>query len=91
MTIIINTPPTEEELQDRISRQISWRKTDTVALIWHGYLNGLFEWGVIEIDVYDRLLKLLPKLGSKEIYEQFLDEPISPEKEAEMDASEKND
>lgn len=81
----INGYPTEEELRNRIVRQLGWRETDTVALIWHGYLNGLLEWGLIEINVYDRLLKLLPKVGSKELAEQALDEPITPEQEAEID------
>jgi hypothetical protein len=81
---IKNDYPTEEELRNRIMRQLGWRNTDTVALIWHGYLNGLLEWGLIEISVYDRLLKLLPKIGSKELYEQALDEPITPEQEQEI-------
>ena len=85
MTAMINGYPTEEELRNRIVRQLSWRGTDTVALIWHGYLSGLLEWGLIEIDVHDRLLKLLPKVGSKELYELFSDEPITPEQEAEID------
>lgn len=85
MTAMINGYPTEEELRNRIVRQLGWRETDAVALIWHGYLNGLLEWGLIEINVYDRLLKLLPKVGNKELYEQSSDEPISPEQEAEID------
>jgi hypothetical protein len=82
----INGYPTEEELRNRIARQLSWRGTDTVALLWHGYLNGLVEWGLIELSVYDRLCKLFPVgLGAKEIYEQFSDEPLSSEQEAEID------
>lgn len=82
---MINGYPTEDELRNRISRHLGWRETETVALIWHGYLNALLEWGLIEIGVFDRLLKLLPKVGSKELYEQSLDEAISPEQEAEID------
>ena len=85
MTAMINGYPTEEELRNRIVRQLGWRKTDTVALIWHGYLSGLLEWGLIELDVHDRLLKLLPKVGNKELHELFADEPLTPEQEAEID------
>jgi len=86
MTAMINGYPTEEELRDRITRQLGWRgPTDTVALLWRGYLIALREWGLLEVHVGDRLLSLLPVVGSKEIYELSLDEPISPESEAEID------
>ena len=85
MAGMINGYHTEEELRNRIERQLSWRGTDTVALLWCGYLNGLLEWGLLENHVYVRLLKLLPKVGCKEQCEQFLDEPNSPEQEAEID------
>ncbi|MET3725148.1 hypothetical protein [Sphingomonas trueperi] len=78
--------PTEEELANRIVRHLSWRNTEAVALIWPGYLAGLLEWSLIEVSTYDRLGKLLPEVGSKALVELFLDEPISPEQEAEMDA-----
>lgn len=78
--------PTEEELANRIQRQLSWRNTEAVALIWRGYLAGLLEWGLIEVSTYDRLRKLLPKVGSKALVELFADEPISPEQEAEIDS-----
>ncbi|HEX8988568.1 MAG TPA: hypothetical protein VF816_11450 [Rhodocyclaceae bacterium] len=85
MTALINGYPTEEELRNRIVRQLSWRGTDTVALIWHGYLSGLLEWGLIELSVHDRLLKLLPEVGNKELYELFTDEPLTAEQEAEIE------
>lgn len=85
MTAMINGYPTEEELRNRITRQLNWRDTNTVALIWHGYLSGLLEWGLIELAVHDRLAKLLPKVGNKELCEQALDEPLTPEQEAEID------
>jgi hypothetical protein len=40
---------------------------------------------LIEIGVYDRLLPLLPRVGSKEVDELFADEPISAEREREID------
>jgi len=83
---MINGYPTEEELRNRIVRHLEWRgSSDTAALLWHGYLTALLEWGVLEIHVFDRLLPLLPVVGSKELNELCLDEPISPEREAEID------
>ena len=83
---MINGYPTEEELRDRITRQLEWRdKSDTVALIWHGYLSGLMEWGLIEIDVYNRLSDLLPIVGDKEIAELFAGEPLTTEQEKEIE------
>lgn len=83
---MINGYPTEDELRNRITRQLGWRgATNTVVLLWHGYLAALLEWGVIEVHVYDSLSKLLPPVGSKEQSELFADEPLSPEREREID------
>lgn len=83
---MINGYPTEEELRNRITRQLEWRGTsDAVVLIWHGYLAGLLEWGLIEVHVYDRLTALLPQVGNKELSELFADEPLSAEQELEID------
>lgn len=83
---MINGYPTEEELRNRISRQLEWRgSSDVVALIWRGYLAALSEWGVIDVPVYGRLSALLPDVGAKEFHELFLDERISPEREQELD------
>lgn len=83
---MINGYPTEEELRNRILNQLRRRgTTDTVVLIWRGYLSALLEWGLIEVGVYDSLSELLPKVGSKELYELFSDEPLTPEQEREID------
>jgi hypothetical protein len=83
---MINGYPTEEELRNRITRQIEWRgSTNTVTLIWHGYLAALLEWGVIEVYAFKNLSSLLPDIGYKELQELFLDEPNSPERERELD------
>ena len=88
MTAMINGYPTESELRERIQRQLARRgATETVALIWHGYLSGLLEWGLIEIDVFDRLCALLPKVGGKELVELSMDESITPELEREIENS----
>ncbi|MBB5610656.1 MULTISPECIES: hypothetical protein [unclassified Janthinobacterium] len=72
MTSIFNGYPTEEELRRRISNQLSWRNTAEVALLWHGYINALLEWGLIDVNIYNSLQELLPRIGSKESYEQAL-------------------
>ncbi|NSX12965.1 hypothetical protein HTY52_02575 [Cupriavidus taiwanensis] len=87
---MINGYPTEEELRDRIIRQLEWRgSSDVVALIWHGYLAALLEWGVIELPVFERLFALLPEAGGEELVELSLDEPISPEQERDVERSRK--
>ena len=78
--------PTESALRERISNQLRWRgPTDTVALIWHGYLTALLEWGLIDVSTFSRLTELLPKKGFKKLYEMCLDEPIKPEHEKKID------
>jgi hypothetical protein len=92
MTAMINGYPTESELCARIERQLTWRgATDTVALIWHGYLSALMGWGVIEMDVYERLCRLLRNVGRKELVEQSMDEPLTPELEREIEEAIRKD
>lgn len=72
--------PTENELSDRILRQQSWSKDQNAAtLVWKGYLAGLYEWNLIDLDTYTRLKKLLPADGNIEISELFGGEPLSAE------------
>jgi|GEM_PF-1077417 len=83
---MINGYPTEEELRNRITRQLEWRgSTDEVVLIWHGYLAALLEWGVIEVHVFKSLSALLPQVGNKELSELFADEPLSAGQELEIE------
>jgi hypothetical protein len=40
MTPTFSSKPTEEELQNRILRQLEWRSgSKEVALLWHGYFE----------------------------------------------------
>jgi hypothetical protein len=34
------------------------------SLAWHGYLCGIFEWGIIDLQGYQQLIKLLPSVKS---------------------------
>jgi hypothetical protein len=86
---MINGYPTEEELRGRINRQLEWRNaSQTAALIWHGYLSALLEWGLLDVAAHDRLIALLPPGGSKEVYELFVDKPLTSEQEREIDEQE---
>jgi hypothetical protein len=63
---MLNGYPEEEELRRRILNQLSWHaSSDVVGVLWLGYLAGLLEWGVIDIDVYGRLKNLLPLVGGQ--------------------------
>ena len=62
--------PTEEELRDRITAHLKLRNSsDTVALIWSGYIAALSEWGLISPEAYRRLCALLPEVGYEETME----------------------
>ncbi|RUL69437.1 hypothetical protein [Dyella choica] len=74
MTKMVHNHYSEEELRGRISRQLRWRESsNTVALIWRGYLAALLDWGLIEVHVFERLSKMLPLLGKIEVAELFQD------------------
>ena len=79
--------PTKEELENRIQRHLSWSSSsETVALLWHGYLTGIFEWGLISIEDHRVLSELLPKVGTIEVDEIFSGEPVSAGRRAEIEA-----
>lgn len=78
--------PEKDDIKNRIINHLRWRgPTDSVALLWHGYLAALLEWGLLEAYEYDELKKLLPPARYKEMVEVFLDEPIRPDMEKELD------
>lgn len=77
----MKTLPQEEDILNRINRHLSYSKdTETVALIWSGYISALLEWGLISPDSYQSLSKKLPEIGNAELYELFMDEPFPTEK-----------
>lgn len=79
--------PTEAELKKRISMHQSWaRDKYAAALIWKGYVAGLFEWGLIDVDAYYRLDDLLGVGGEVELSEVFGGEPLNDEQRKEVEA-----
>jgi hypothetical protein len=66
---------TREDLEDRIKDQLKFSENSkTVALLWTGYLMGLFEWGLISPELYGELDSLIPSVGRKELYELCIGE-----------------
>lgn len=79
--------PTEYELKERITRHQSWaRDKYAAALIWKGYLAGIFEWGLIDVDTYSRLDDLLQAGGEVELSEVFGGEPLSEARRKEVES-----
>ncbi|MDB5823046.1 MAG: hypothetical protein JWR21_1750 [Herminiimonas sp.] len=78
--------PTEQELRRRILVQLNWgTSTDTIALLWHGYLAALKECKLLEASVHDRLSSLLPRVGAREQSQMFSRQPLTPEQRLEVD------
>jgi hypothetical protein len=69
----MSNAPTFNELSTRILRHIEHRQNnEEVNLLWHGYLTGLMEWGLLQPDDYHALRKLLRPIGEAERREIFL-------------------
>jgi hypothetical protein len=86
--IVVSAHPTEDELRDRILRQLQWRAaSETVACVWGGYLAALLEWGLISAAVHERLTAMLPRGGEKELDELFSGQLMTAEREREIDAA----
>ena len=65
--------PNFEEFLTRIPRHLEHRNnSNTINLIWHGYLAALMEWGFLQPDEYSQLQTLLKDVGRDEIQEVFL-------------------
>lgn len=70
--------PTEAELKKRMLQHQGWARDKYAAtLIWKGYVAGLFEWGLIDVEAYSRLDDLLPVGGEVELSEVFGGQPLS--------------
>ncbi|WP_234195268.1 hypothetical protein [Pseudacidovorax sp. NFM-22] len=85
---MINGYPSQEELKNRMERQLSWRPGSLlVSAIWTGYLGALFEWGLIELKVYSELMKLVISEDAELDfvgYELFSDEPVTEEQKEDV-------
>jgi hypothetical protein len=57
-------------LRDRIGadlRHFGGRLPEAFVVAWRGYLAGLLEWGVLNIQDYDAVLPLLPEVDDNPI------------------------
>ena len=64
--------PTKIELHDRMANQLRYREdSDTIHLIWKGYLAALMEWGLLVPDDYHELNGHLKDIGEDERREIF--------------------
>ena len=67
-----------DRLSERINKEINFyggELPDDVALAWDGYLSGIFEWDIIDLNDYDNLIKLLPRPSKNPVYSIFMGEP----------------
>jgi hypothetical protein len=74
----MNEKPQLEELQGRIQEEISYYKgalPERVALVWHGYIAALLEWGLISVSDHERLCNLLPSIKDNPVVPIMLGEP----------------
>ena len=70
MTVMI---PEKDELRYRIVDHLRARPDNpTVSAVWYGYLAGLLEWGVLEINDHAELVELLSDCGIEETNEASL-------------------
>lgn len=68
--------PKKDSLRERMLAHIDHHQnSDTVNLIWKGYLAALMEWGPLQPDEYYELNGLLPDVGETERRELFLGFP----------------
>lgn len=78
--------PAEEELSQRLLKHLRLRnRSPEVSILWEGYLAALLEWDLIEVQVYDRLMAHIPNFGLKELNELSTGEPLTPEREQEIE------
>jgi len=64
-TILEAVATIEAQIESRIELDLQAfnnRMPERHTIAWHAYLAGLSEWSVIDFQVYQRLVKMLPKL-----------------------------
>jgi hypothetical protein len=71
----MSTGPTLEEMRTRLQEEIQHFggvMPERVALVWHGYLAALIEWGLITINEHAQLTEMLPKIPDNPVMAVFL-------------------
>lgn len=57
----------EEEIKSRMVQHIqAYPGNEIVAAVWQGYIAGLLEWGLLNVEGHSRLVDLLPQAGRHE-------------------------
>ena len=68
--------PTKEGLRERFRAHVAFHEnSDTVNLLWKGYLAALMEWGYFTPDDYHELNNMLKEVGEDERREIFIGYP----------------
>lgn len=68
--------PTREECLNRIKTHLRMRgDSETVHLLWKGYLAALMEWGLLQPNDYHAVNRELKDIGGEEVQEIFLGFP----------------
>ena len=68
--------PSKKDIRERMMAHVTHREnSDTVKLIWKGYLAALMEWGFFSPNEYHELDDLLSDVGSEEVREVFIGYP----------------
>ena len=73
--------PTVEELQQRISRELSHFGgvlPERVAIAWDGYIAALLEWDLLTPAEHSRLADLLPQIPDNPVLAIFLGRSDAP-------------
>jgi hypothetical protein len=60
---------------------------ERVALVWYGYIGGLFDWDIIQLGEYNALIGLLPPIEDNPIGRIFLGWPEEHEEDDDEDLS----
>lgn len=64
------------ELENRISADIAYFQNDLpekYSIAWHGYVAGLYEWKVIGLGNYKKLIDMLPAVGEPNVIAEIFE------------------